>query len=146
MIIILRILPVALIIQTCLAFQSSPRRLTFHRRPVLLAAGGESSGVEEYRNAVTGFLSNFMQNEAQMNKEDPLAKIDFDAPKIGKVGLETLAAMLDAELYEKEWFVTGNVNPSYFADEFEFQDPDVKLKGIEGRSTNLLCVPDDSHY
>jgi hypothetical protein len=141
MIMNLRFLPVALIIQTCLAFQSAhtPRQFTFHRHPVLFAgADDESSGGEEYRNAVTGFLSNFMQNAEQMNKENPLSKIDFDAPKIGKVGLKTLAAMLDAELYEKEWFVTGNVNPSYFAEEFEFQDPDVRLKGIEGRCVQSL--------
>ena len=63
---------------------------------------------------------------------DPLAEIDFNAPKIQKKSLEELAAILDYELYEKEWFVTGLVNPIYFADDFEFQDPDVKIDGIEG--------------
>lgn len=49
-------------------------------------------------------------------------------------------AILDAELYEKEWFVTGNVNPIYFASNFRFQDPDVKLEGIEAyaRGVNKL--------
>ena len=62
---------------------------------------------------------------------DPLASIDFDAPKFQKVNLETMAQILDAELYTKEWFVNGNVNPIYFSNEFEFEDPDVKLSGIE---------------
>lgn len=52
--------------------------------------------------------------------------------------LETLAAVLDAELYEKEWFVTGNVNPIYFSDSFTFQDPDVKLTGIEEYARGVL--------
>jgi len=88
------------------------------------------SNVEEYKNIATKVLSNFMSKEEEV-KEDPFKDIDFNAPKISKVSLDTLAQMLDAELYNKEWFVTGNVNPIYFADEFEFQDPDVKLTGIE---------------
>lgn len=92
------------------------------------------SSVDEYRNGVTQFLSNFMQKdqEAQM---DPLADIDFNSPKVSKMSLEKLAAALDRELYEKEWFVTGRVNPIYFDDGFQFQDPDVKLTGIEG-----MCI------
>jgi len=120
-----------LLIQTCFAFQSPIRETNPYRRIALLATPDKNSGPEEYRNAATSILSNFMQNKAQMKKEDPLAKIDFSAPKLANVALETLAVMLDSELYAKEWFVTGNVNPSYFSDEFEFQDPDVKLKGIE---------------
>lgn len=45
--------------------------------------------------------------------------------------MEKLAQALDAELYEKEWFVTGRVNPRYFADGFRFQDPDVQVTGIQ---------------
>lgn len=97
----------------------------------------------------TSILSNFMNNnsnkdvevvdigknssaeEKQQGSNSVLSKIDFNAPKISKVSIETLASMLDAELYQKEWFVTGNVNPIYFDNEFEFQDPDVKVNGIE---------------
>lgn len=90
-----------------------------------------ASGVEEYRNVVTKVLSNFMQKDS-MPQADPLADIDFDAPKIPPTtSLETLASALDYELIEKEWFVTGRVNPRYFSEDFEFQDPDVQLKGIE---------------
>jgi len=100
------------------------------------------SGVEEYRNAVTKVLSNFMQNEA-MPAVDPLADIDFNAPKISPAtSLGTLASALDYELIEKEWFVTGRVNPSYFSDDFEFQDPDVQLKGIEDYARGVLRLFD----
>jgi len=134
------LLNVLLAIQTACAFKvralpafsrpmsTSPRRIT------LAANNDNEGGVEEYKNAATSFLSNFMQRD-KMDGEtpvDPLGNIDFDAPKIGEKNLNTLASMLDAELYEKEWFVTGQVNPSFFADDFEFQDPDVKLSGIEG--------------
>jgi hypothetical protein len=61
--------------------------------------------------------------------------IDFGAPKWKpppSVDIEFFASVLDAELYEREWFVTGYVNPIYFDDErFVFQDPDVTLNGIE---------------
>ena len=119
-------------VQLSLGFQNTRTESKYSRRSAPFSHPGDESDGQEYRNPVTSFLSNFMQNKDQTKSEDLLANIDFDAPKIRKVSLETLAAMLDSELYEKEWFVTGNVNPSYFDDDFEFQDPDVKLKGIEG--------------
>lgn len=94
------------------------------------------STVDEYRNGVTQLLSNFMKKEQL--QIDPLADIDFGAPKVAKMRLEELASQVDRELYEKEWFVTGRVNPAYFDDGFQFQDPDVKLTGIEGMS--LLSI------
>lgn len=99
----------------------------------------KEDGDMEYRNAATNLLSNFMQKE---NKDDdPLSRIDFSATKLKKKwSLEELAQVLDAELYEREWFVTGNVNPIYFSDKFVFQDPDVRLEGIEAyaRGVNKL--------
>lgn len=96
----------------------------------------DSMRVDEYRNGITQLLSNFMQKE---NIEmDPLADIDFAAQKVAKMKLEELASELDRELYEKEWFVTGRVNPAYFDDGFQFQDPDVKLTGIEGMLLRVI--------
>ena len=90
------------------------------------------SPVEEYKNAATKVLSNFMEKESPTSEavSNPIDSIDFDAPKFPKVDLDTLAQVLDYELYNKEWFVTGNVNPIYFSDDFEFQDPDVQLTGL----------------
>jgi hypothetical protein len=100
----------------------------------------ESMGnVDEYRNGVTQLLSNFMQKEKK-EQADPLADIDFNAPKVAKMSLERLASALDRELYEKEWFVTGRVNPVYFDNGFQFQDPDVKLTGIEGKHNNSCVI------
>lgn len=92
----------------------------------------EADGAE-YKNAATSVLSNFMQKEGEGTESlNPiLSAIDFGATKSKKLPIETLASVLDYELYTKEWFVTGNVNPIYFSDDFEFQDPDVKLSGIE---------------
>lgn len=96
------------------------------------------SDVEEYKNAATKVLSNFMQKDYMVAATDPLAEIDFNAPKIPPTtSLETLAAALDYELIEKEWFVTGKVNACYFSDDFEFRDPDVQLKGIEEYSRGV---------
>jgi hypothetical protein len=105
---------------------------------------------EEYLNPVTQVLSNFMgkpDSAANANDNDeaenPLTKIDFAAPKLKrKLSLERLAAVLDAELYDNEWFVTGKVNPIYFADSFRFQDPDVKLDGIEAYAKGVYKLFD----
>lgn len=107
-------------------------------------------GVEEYKNAATSILSNFMQNEQKdkgVEDGNPLAMIDWQAPKIDpSTSIETMAAALDYELTEKEWFVTGQANPSYFSDAFEFQDPDVKLTGIQNycQGVNKLFNQDTS--
>lgn len=90
-----------------------------------------SSSVEEYRNAATQFLSNFMAKPATESNDnvDTTPTIDYDAPKRTNLPLPLLAQALDAELFESEWFVTGRVNPVYFADSFAFSDPDVKITG-----------------
>jgi len=95
----------------------------------------------ETKNAAVGVLSNFMQ-EDEDSSSNPIDSIDFDAPKFNKVPLETMAKILDYELYSKEWFVTGNVNPIYFSQEFEFQDPDVQLVGIENYARGVYKLFD----
>lgn len=92
----------------------------------------------EKKNAAVGVLSNFIQEEKTAS--NLIDTINFSAPKFKKIPLETLAHILDYELYTREWFVTGNVNPVYFSEKFEFQDPDVKLVGIENyaRGVNKL--------
>lgn len=127
----------------------SPHKASAHRT-ILCAEKKDGGQVEEYKNALTSFLSNFMQSGDMQSEntadgegaapQDPLGDIVFDAPKIPKLDLQTLATKLDAELYEKEWFVTGRVNPSYFSDDFKFEDPDVKVDGIEGAFLCLICL------
>jgi len=115
--------------------------------------GDEMSDVDEYRNGATAFLSNFMQSSpspvpagegSRPINDDPLSDIDFDAPKAPKMSLQNLAAVLDAELYEKEWFVTGNISPIYFDDEFQFQDSDVKLTGVEEYARGVRKIFDQT--
>ena len=99
----------------------------------------------EYRNLVTSVLSNFMGNNKKEEQEpkDPLAHVDFNVPKLSKkLDLDLLARMLDAELYEKEWFVTGNVNAMYFSNDFSFQDPDVRVDGIEDYARGVYKIFD----
>jgi len=136
--------------------KSRPRRTDSiegrSRRSIVVVAATDDkimSDVDEYLNPVTEILSNFMQKDDDgggggADKIDPLAGIDFGAPKISKLPIETLAAALDAELYEKEWFVTGNVNPIYFDDAFQFQDPDVKLTGIEEYARGVTKIFDQA--
>eukprot|EP00588_Corethron_pennatum_P019937 CAMPEP_0194315644 /NCGR_PEP_ID=MMETSP0171-20130528/12433_1 /TAXON_ID=218684 /ORGANISM="Corethron pennatum, Strain L29A3" /LENGTH=186 /DNA_ID=CAMNT_0039071535 /DNA_START=648 /DNA_END=1208 /DNA_ORIENTATION=- len=42
-----------------------------------------------------------------------------------------MAKILDAEIFETEWLVTGRVNPAYFSDKFEFREHGMELEGIE---------------
>eukprot|EP00588_Corethron_pennatum_P003745 CAMPEP_0194286222 /NCGR_PEP_ID=MMETSP0169-20130528/32076_1 /TAXON_ID=218684 /ORGANISM="Corethron pennatum, Strain L29A3" /LENGTH=186 /DNA_ID=CAMNT_0039032599 /DNA_START=552 /DNA_END=1112 /DNA_ORIENTATION=+ len=47
------------------------------------------------------------------------------------VGTTTMAKILDAEIFETEWLVTGIVNPAYFSNKFKFREYGMELKGIE---------------
>ena len=106
--------------------------------------------VDEYRNAPTSLLSKFMQKgKSPTAAIDPLAEIDFNMPKIttlpknnDKLLLSTLALILDYELSNTEWFVTGLVNPAYFSPQFQFIDPDVKLSGIEEYARGVRTIFD----
>jgi hypothetical protein len=105
-----------------------PLLLVSRNSPCKLTKSNNDMQSQEYRNGVTQVLSNFMQPQ---NNVDPLAYINFDAPKQPILNIHKLAQVLDYELVQNEWFVTGKVNPVYFSNEFQFQDPDVKLAGIE---------------
>mmetsp|Transcript_753 Transcript_753/g.1788 ORF Transcript_753/g.1788 Transcript_753/m.1788 type:complete len:289 (-) Transcript_753:946-1812(-) len=106
-------------------------------------SNGDESTVEEYRNVATQVLSNFMQKDKMEADAMEAETIDFEAPKVSPLtSVETLAQALDYELTEKEWFVTGNVNPSYFSPDFRFQDPDVKVDSIEDYSKGVRKIFD----
>ena len=87
-----------------------------------------SGTTEEYRDPLTKFFGQFISKEKIENK---VSSINWKIAKRKKIPLKSLAKSLEVELTKKEWFVNGNVDPSYFSDEFCFQDPDVKIKGIE---------------
>jgi hypothetical protein len=94
--------------------------------------GSAEGTVEKYRNKATKILAKFLPQQKE-DGPDPLASIDFSAPKAKKTKLEALAQRLEKELSASEWFVTGKVNPTIFSEDFRFQDPDVNIDGIEGR-------------
>jgi hypothetical protein len=102
--------------------------------PIVALMEESSSTTNEYRNVPTKVFSNFM------TKKELQENIDFSCPKIPKVSLDILARALDASLYETEWFVTGQVDPRYFSDQFQFQDPDVKVSGIKEYALGVYTV------
>ena len=82
---------------------------------------------ESYLNPITAALGRFLPAQ----EASPLDKIDWSVRKQSGLSINKLALKLEKLLNEREWFVTGNVEPSLFDEDFEFKDPDVQLKGIE---------------
>jgi len=94
---------------------------------------------EDYRNPLTALLSNFLPSEKK--EASVVDSIDWESnKKRRKTSLSKLASDLEKALRKREWFVTGNCDPSFFASDFKFQDPDVKVSGIEqyARGVNKL--------
>ena len=101
---------------------------------------------EDYVNPVTRVLGLFVKPPSA-DSSFTLDTIKWDAKKRQKQrSLKLLAALLEKELTQREWFVTGNVDPTFFSDSFAFQDPDVKIKGIENyaRGVNKIFSQKDS--
>jgi hypothetical protein len=81
---------------------------------------------EEYRNVVARFLSQLLPNSNSVSSNSNsnsniLDKIQWSKPKRSKTSLTTLSKDLMKALKDREWFVTGNVVPTFFDDNFAFQ-------------------------
>jgi hypothetical protein len=135
-----------------LAFKAATSHRPFAREIRRRAENEKESSttVEEYRNAATQFLSNFMTTSKEEGKISTVAgEIDDDdafwsQSKLKNVPIDVLAQALDAELCRSQWFVTGRVNPIYFSDSFRFQDPDVKVNGIRDYARGVQKIFDPS--
>jgi hypothetical protein len=90
-----------------------------------------SSG-PKYKNIVVSALSNLLPPKSVVINEVNIDSINFEAPKRRKTSIKTLARAFETAFKKKEWFVTGVVDPSFFSNDFTFQDPDVKLDGLRG--------------
>eukprot|EP00601_Ochromonadales_sp_CCMP2298_P004605 CAMPEP_0173181490 /NCGR_PEP_ID=MMETSP1141-20130122/7309_1 /TAXON_ID=483371 /ORGANISM="non described non described, Strain CCMP2298" /LENGTH=221 /DNA_ID=CAMNT_0014104475 /DNA_START=228 /DNA_END=893 /DNA_ORIENTATION=+ len=94
---------------------------------------------EEYSNKATEFLGSFLQE-----KPSALDDINWDIPKRRKTSLSRLAADLEEALGRREWFVTGNIEPAFFSEDFVFEDPDVKLAGVRAYARGVNKLFDQS--
>ena len=98
-----------------------------HPRVNILALGDETSGDvrEVYRNPVAQAFSTFIKPSDVVD----LDSIDWSCRKRKKTSLRRLSDDLCRALKQREWFVTGNVDPKFFSNDFYFQDPDVATAG-----------------
>ena len=89
----------------------------------------------EYVNGFTKLLSTLLPNRKINTTTTTIinAKLSNkkDNKKVAKLPLPKLAKVLEQSLMEREWFVTGLADPQFFSEDFEFEDPDVKVSGLE---------------
>jgi len=92
------------------------------------------SGGLTYSSPITSFLGRFLPS-----KEEAGAISLDEATTSGrkKLSIDDMILALDQGLREREWFVTGDVIPDLFADDFTFKDPDVELQGIEAYANGV---------
>jgi len=114
-------------------FKSAKTPIRFDQPTSLFVTENQSDIDEgEYTNFVAKFLGNFISPRQSTDNVVPeIDTIDWGVTKRKPSSLENLASDLFFAIKQKQWFVTGNVDPSFFATDFAFQDPDVKIKGIE---------------
>ncbi len=58
-------------------------------------------------------------------------QLDWTLPKRPKSSMGQLIIDLEKALKDKQWFVTGLVDPTFFLNEFQFKDPNVEVVGIQ---------------
>lgn len=99
----------------------------------VLALGDKTSGDvrEVYRNPVAQAFSTFIIKPSDVSSSGvvDLDSIDWSCRKRKKTSLRRLSDDLCRALKQREWFVTGNVDPKFFSNDFYFQDPDVATAG-----------------
>ena len=100
------------------------------------AEGGENG--EKYRNKVVELLGTLLPTAKKQEVSSPIDEIDFAVAKRTGLSAQQMAVELEAGLSSREWFVTGDVLPELFSDRFAFQDPDVKLRGIENYASESI--------
>ena len=90
--------------------------------------------------------TNIVRREMEVSRHpDPLSEIDFNMPKSReRLSLYRLAQRLDQEVYEREWFVTGHVNPKYFHPDFYYEDAEVTLDSLEEYARDVYNLFDQS--
>jgi hypothetical protein len=126
------------------AYLSLSRGRTRSRRHIICTTDPDIEN-EDYRNAFTKVASFFLPKKST-DSQNVLDVIDWKAKKKTRLSKIQMIKILKQQLPVKEWFVTGNVDPSIFDDSFRFQDPDVKVAGIESyaRGVNKLFRQKDS--
>ena len=94
-----------------------------------------SNSNTEYSNPLTkAVAAGFLKEPASTSGLDD---INWNVKKRRKTSLKQLSAAFKKSYSTREWFVTGVTDPSFFADDFSFSDPDVALKGIENYSRGV---------
>lgn len=92
---------------------------------------------EQYQNMFASLAASFLPSKGEMKPvEPPIMK----SKKRSKTSVQRLAMDLKEALEERQWFVTGNIDLSFFSDDFSFEDPDVKIKGIEEYSSGVRRI------
>ena len=108
---------------------------------IFKASNSNLESKEEYTNQLTALLGKFVKKESSKNKAINTPKdVDWNAKKSKGLSISKMANRLDTGLRKDGWFVTGNVDASLFSDNFTFQDPDVKLKGIQSYSEGVRKI------
>ncbi len=121
--------------------------LLLGKTSVRMKVGGDDKNDVKYNDFLVSTLGNFLPGGSGTGKsqsgtklETELDRIDWAAPKARGLSMEALAKALESGLRKRSWFVTGNIMPELFSDNFSFKDPNVKLEGVEAYARGVNKV------
>jgi len=113
--------------------RASSRRELLHAgmaSAALLPFAARATDDDFAKEGLTKLLSAQLPTSDSM-AEDPLADVNWAAPKVSGLTTEEMAKRVEAGLRKECWFVSGRALPELFSESFTFSDPQVKLNGIE---------------
>lgn len=121
-----------------------PQRTVVSSMPITLKLRSKQSSQstnEEYSNGVAKFLGTFIPKKDDFRAID---EIDWTVEKRSISSIESLVEQITPSLRAREWFVTGNIDPSFFSNDFVFEDPDVKVKGVREYAMGVRKIFDQA--
>eukprot|EP01040_Poterioochromonas_malhamensis_P002432 gene2432-2583_t len=110
--------------------------LNFHSNVILRNSKPE---LEKYSNPFLQWVSILLPTGG-INSE--FEQLDWTLPKRPKSSMGQLIIDLEKTLKDKQWFVTGLVDPTFFLNEFQFKDPNVEVVGIQNYAQGVRKIFD----
>ena len=102
----------------------------------------EAADGYNYSDPVNKFLGQFLPSSSAAR--DALGHIDFQAPKLTGLTLQQMRDLVEEGLSKTSWFVTGEVDPRLFAEDFTFKDDSVATSGIKSYAMGVRKLFDQA--
>lgn len=116
----------------------SNHRCPHYRKSCLSESNKPDQREERYSSLILEWASKILPDNQSRESERP--QVNWSAPKRPKSSIYDLITDLDQALKQRQWFVTGFIDPIFFSDNFQFKDPNVEVAGVRNYAEGVQKI------